>query len=101
MIRRPPRSTRTDTRFPYTTRVRSLGLRCERPTLHVGDGLGVNRDQAGARTAFDRHVAEGHATFHREVLDRFTRILDDVAIATGGTDAADDRKRDEIGREHV
>src|SRR3546814_18019005 len=27
MIRRPPRSTRTDTRFPDTTRFRSLGLR--------------------------------------------------------------------------
>src|SRR3546814_10792299 len=26
MIRRPPRSTRTDTLFPYTTRFRSLGL---------------------------------------------------------------------------
>src|SRR3546814_16075471 len=25
MIRRPPRSTRTDTLFPYTTRFRSLG----------------------------------------------------------------------------
>src|SRR3546814_14431825 len=25
MIRRPPRSTRTDTRFPYTTRFRSSG----------------------------------------------------------------------------
>src|SRR3546814_20993264 len=27
MIRRPPRSTRTDTLFPYTTLFRSLGLR--------------------------------------------------------------------------
>src|SRR3546814_1008986 len=27
MIRRPPRSTRTDTLFPYTTRFRSAGLR--------------------------------------------------------------------------
>src|SRR3546814_8088227 len=26
MIRRPPRSTRTDTLFPYTTLVRSVGL---------------------------------------------------------------------------
>src|SRR3546814_7030324 len=26
MIRRPPRATRTDTRFPYTTRFRSVGL---------------------------------------------------------------------------
>src|SRR3546814_1847459 len=32
MIRRPPRSTRTDTFFPYTTRFRSIdGLRRHRP----------------------------------------------------------------------
>src|SRR3546814_11706650 len=30
MIRRPPRSTRTDTLFPYTTLFRSLGLLFER-----------------------------------------------------------------------
>src|SRR3546814_14534327 len=30
MIRRPPRSTRTDTLFPYTTLFRSLGNRDER-----------------------------------------------------------------------
>src|SRR3546814_9147734 len=29
MIRRPPRSTRTDTRFPYTTLFRSAGYRRE------------------------------------------------------------------------
>src|SRR3546814_20153428 len=28
MIRRPPRSTRTDTLFPYTTLFRSLGFNC-------------------------------------------------------------------------
>src|SRR3546814_15283899 len=28
MIRRPPRSTRTDTLFPYTTLFRSVGRRC-------------------------------------------------------------------------
>src|SRR3546814_16727398 len=31
MIRGPPRSTRTDTLFPYTTRFRSSGLRLESP----------------------------------------------------------------------
>src|SRR3546814_19707151 len=30
MIRRPPRSTRTDTLFPYTTLFRSLGFTVER-----------------------------------------------------------------------
>src|SRR3546814_2902082 len=32
MIRRPPRSTRTDTLFPYTTLFRSRGLRAARIT---------------------------------------------------------------------
>src|SRR3546814_5080369 len=34
MIRRPPRSTRTDTLFPYTTLFRSVGLR--RPVVDGG-----------------------------------------------------------------
>src|SRR3546814_16887588 len=37
MIRRPPRSKRTDTLFPYTTRVRSLAH--VPPTLQVPGGL--------------------------------------------------------------
>src|SRR3546814_9023368 len=45
MIRRPPRSTRTDTLFPYTTRFRSLGLGVV--TVHVGDE--VDRDLLRAR----------------------------------------------------
>src|SRR3546814_10595555 len=36
MIRRPPRSTRTDTLFPYTTLVRSVEQR-KRYTLHQAD----------------------------------------------------------------
>src|SRR3546814_12919900 len=32
MIRRPPRSTRTDTLFPYTTLVRSEGIAVDRDT---------------------------------------------------------------------
>src|SRR3546814_9527131 len=48
MIRLPPRSTRTDTLFPYTTLFRSAGfgeqLICC-PTIGVGGGV----DQAGTR----------------------------------------------------
>src|SRR3546814_19591275 len=32
MFRRPPRATRTDTRFPYTTRFRSTDRRLSEPT---------------------------------------------------------------------
>src|SRR3546814_21130137 len=40
MLRRPPRSTRTDTLFPYTTLVRSLSRQCTRADAR-GD---VSRD---------------------------------------------------------
>src|SRR3546814_16445089 len=67
IIRRPPRSTRTDTLFPYTTLFRSLdrpgsgGLR-----LAVGDGRGM--------AALDvlRAIAEALIDLHREAL-RFDR----------------------------
>src|SRR3546814_12111936 len=37
MIRRPPRSTRTDTLFPYTTLFRSSGARASGATEEVGN----------------------------------------------------------------
>src|SRR3546814_4981527 len=39
MIRRPPRSTRTDTLFPYTTLFRSGGGTFDISVLEVGDGV--------------------------------------------------------------
>src|SRR3546814_7725623 len=49
MIRRPPRSTRTDTLFPYTTLFRSHGLlRLRRRGLHQeSGGVGVLRRRSG------------------------------------------------------
>src|SRR3546814_429887 len=40
MIRRPPRSTRTDTLFPYTTLFRSFGPKLE--VLEIGSSAGLN-----------------------------------------------------------
>src|SRR3546814_5483760 len=39
MIRRPPRSTRTYTLFPYTTLFRSSASRCDRPLAMVARSL--------------------------------------------------------------
>src|SRR3546814_10319435 len=39
MIRLPPRSTRTDTLFPYTTLVRSMLCAAERPLIVAGGGI--------------------------------------------------------------
>src|SRR3546814_2709183 len=46
MIRRPPRSTRTDTLFPYTTLFRSLLLGLHRFGVVLQEGIGP-RDRQG------------------------------------------------------
>src|SRR3546814_14263890 len=74
MIRRPPRSTRTDTLFPYTTLVRSHGPSAQRwagPIDRIGAGhaalfIGVGGDDAGVdgkTLGLDQacsHAAPGH-----------------------------------------
>src|SRR3546814_6110181 len=53
MIRRPPRSTRTDTLFPYTTLFRSV--RRVRPAdARIGDARGSGGDGQGDDAAGDR-----------------------------------------------
>src|SRR3546814_7457077 len=53
MIRRPPRSTRTDTLFPYTTLFRSLYRASAFP--HRWEFVGALRDDAGAEPSPFEH----------------------------------------------
>src|SRR3546814_2062983 len=56
MSRRPPRSTRTDTRFPYTTLVRSVSG--QRPVRgEAGEQVRMRRDHAQAVGADDAQAA--------------------------------------------
>src|SRR3546814_6184301 len=63
MVRRPPRSTRTDTLFPYTTLFRSLPAALP-PTGYSGQVLGAGRHKRrhGGRRAgaaeIGRHTSE-------------------------------------------
>src|SRR3546814_18418140 len=52
MIRRPPRSTRTDTLFPYTTLFRSRDLDPVQPLL---TGREIDRQRDAQLKLFDRH----------------------------------------------
>src|SRR3546814_10193298 len=61
MVRRPPRSTRTDTRFPYTTLFRSgdqlredAAGRAYRMGYFIGDGTGVGKGREGAAIILDQ-----------------------------------------------
>src|SRR3546814_2153168 len=64
MIRRPPRSTRTDTLFPYTTLFRSAGAMA----AHRGD------DDAPASAAAAAAGARGRSEEHTSELQSLMRI---------------------------
>src|SRR3546814_3716389 len=87
MSRRPPRSTRTDTLFPYTTLFRSPGDHPTSDNQHEGDEAGhlacgqQERPEQGDRrsTAIVRHLRDGgqkhqrkhhHQVFHDQPAGR-------------------------------
>src|SRR3546814_4470281 len=84
MIRRPPRSTRTDTLFPYTTLFRSTnrvfaGL-IARPEICLGPGkeartvFEFKRVPIGARIGSARMVGDGRSEEHTSELQSLMRI---------------------------
>src|SRR3546814_19801402 len=117
MIRRPPRSTRTDTRFPYTTLFRSTGIRLRhgldadlgRALMEAHDVIGggenhpldalfaggleqvVAADDVGVEDGlpgtFDREATQMH-----DAIDAGAELIDCCGIGTIGRD-------EEIGRE--
>ena len=50
----------------------------------------VRSDQSGLCSAFDAHIADGHAAFHREAADRRAGVFDHVADTAVGSDLVDD-----------
>src|SRR3546814_14540518 len=65
MIRRPPRSTRTDTLFPYTTLFRSLGHQLN--AIHVFGGYPVE--------PVDIHASVRHLEALRDILTMSDKAL--------------------------
>src|SRR3546814_1750985 len=60
MIRRPPRSTRTDTLFPYTTLFRSIARKSGRPRsleLEI-EARAVGRDDFAEQQRSEEHTSE-------------------------------------------
>src|SRR3546814_7000795 len=75
MIRRPPRSTRTDTLFPYTTLFRSI------PEPDIADGLEAAATDDAARTIARRLKAK--AKYYDEAR-RLARLASQVPCAADG-----------------
>src|SRR3546814_13704653 len=83
MIRRPPRSNRTDTPFPYTTLFRSRaevsqGQDRAVAALHLRPrGLGQRRQRVGRDVLGDGEVLAGQAV-EEVAADRFARRVGDA-----------------------
>src|SRR3546814_7044965 len=72
MIRPPPRSTRTDTLFPYTTLFRSLDtLQIEGATT-VERETGAERDARGYNEVYDLDISSSFAG--REEVERYKGV---------------------------
>src|SRR3546814_12177178 len=93
MIRRPPRSTRTDTLFPYTTLFRSHGGLRRRHGRHVGaDRRGDQADAGGGKLSRRRsqrrvghHDVIAGLAAHEEGLRRGAGAIEQgIAVAAGG-----------------
>src|SRR3546814_12570343 len=82
MIRRPPRSTRTDTLFPYTTLVRSrerLGLQPQ-----AADGVALGEGDQGAKADLLQRRGEEHSAIEaggNAVVQHLARRADLLSVA--------------------
>src|SRR3546814_11082349 len=79
MIRQPPRSTRTDTLFPYTTLFRSMPFRADGRTLSEG-------------------LAIGTVVLHEPRIHVDKTIADDIPHEKQRLDAAVASMRDQVDR---
>src|SRR3546814_17724147 len=107
MIRRPPRSTRTDTLFPYTTLFRSEAIEHDAnlyTTHQVDDYLVSNSYAAFANLNLEPieglHLeAGGRVSKERRVIDRVVTPIGGGAVLIEGKEALD-RKSTRLNSSH-
>src|SRR3546814_11609866 len=98
MCRRPPRSTRTDTLFPYTTLFRSVGAFLAASTLSADGDLGAGMLATGAGAALASHLLKSGA---RAVLNTSPEPVSNwTASATEDVAVVGDRKSTRLNSSH-
>src|SRR3546814_17697381 len=79
MIRRPPRSTRTDTLFPYTTLFRSG----DRSRLQAFEGVVIAKRNRGVNSAFTvRKISNGVGV--ERTFQTYSPQIDSMAVKRRG-----------------
>src|SRR3546814_17097164 len=82
MIRRPPRSTRTDTLFPYPTLCRSINTEF----IDKSAGVDCSDNEVNIKIALNREVMEG-----RLALAKRNKLLTDMTDDVAGLVLEDNR----------
>src|SRR3546814_19496399 len=104
MIRRPPRSTRTDTFFPYTTLFRSLCLAEARTLIHANTPYGgtdrFDAEEAGLPIALLERRLRREYRQHLESNFAASGYAGVIKWPAPSTDIVTDEEA-EIGRAHV
>src|SRR3546814_19299534 len=80
MTRRPPKSTRTDTLFPYTTLFRSKPDRQARLLMRRQDGANIRPAEPRHQPRWSHHVQQPHCRHVERQLERLTD--GDVALVS-------------------
>src|SRR3546814_16979646 len=85
MIRRPPRSTRTDTLFPYTTLFRSALHRLVLASLDDDQAVDTISIPLAGKSSIADHmvIASGRST--RQVASMATKLAEKIKAETGRT----------------
>ncbi|OIQ65249.1 hypothetical protein GALL_531940 [mine drainage metagenome] len=68
------------------------------PATDIFVGFFIRRDHAHLGAEFDRKITDGEPPFDRHVADGAAGIFDGVAGAAGGSDVADQREDEILGR---
>src|SRR3546814_19248419 len=96
MIRRPPRSTRTDTLFPYTTLFRSvrLGIAREQQAARrvAVEPMHGKRPALEAEAQAVEMILQAEGAIARRVDRQAVRLVDDEGLAI--------EEQDKVGQEH-
>src|SRR5438876_7762034 len=77
--------------------LKRFAARNKRTAFEISEGGFIRRDHAGARAAFNAHVADGHASVHRKGANGFAAVFRDVTVAAADTDFSDDGKNQVLG----
>src|SRR3546814_12843783 len=103
MRRRPPRSTRTDTLFPYTTLFRSARLRDSGTNDDTAGQVGekLREEIATCRAAVDRQVRKAQAEVGLHRVEHVADLERDRLQRRARNMRRLGAERHEIGRAHV